>query len=283
MSGKKFIKKPGLPIVADYYTRLYSLDSVQTPRLPLFEALCREGDALGVKWRKDGDFLLGRSSSYFWDKLKEVPRRLLDRWTKDAADENGLPFDDFLEMAQCSDAALDSLRVGQGVWSCWKLEEWERVSVSRDGRRDSPLSGVNFRGLARCLANFPPALRDRLMQSGGMNFRDLPPSAQQELVKAPSPWSAAPDALRDSQIHVDYVPAGRYVWNPPPGSPHLLGISAIQVVSGKTPEAALAAAQKIDAAANRSQIHRSRGVFAIELNQDAPNRQAIGTPLETLH
>ena len=275
-------KKTGLPIVADYYSRLFPLDRVQTPRLPLFEALCREGDALGVKWQKDGDFLLCRSTSYFWDKLKEVPRRQLERWAKDGAEQNGLPFDDFLEMAQRSDAALDSLRVGQTVWSCWGLEEWERVSVSRDGRRDSPLSGINFRGLARCLANFPPALRGQLTRPGGINFRELPLQQQQELMTAQSPWSRSPETLRDSQIHVDYVPAGRYVWNPARGSPHLLGISAIQVISGKTAEEALAAARQIEPAATKNQIHRSRGVFAIELNQDSPSRQVIGAPLETM-
>ena len=275
-------KKTGLPIVADYYSRLVPLDSVQLPRLPLFEALCREGDALGVKWQKDGDFLLCRSTGYFWDKLKEVPRRQLERWAKDAASD-GLPFDDFLEMAQCSDAALDSLRVGQAIWTCWGLEEWERVSVSRDGRRDSPMAGIGFRGLARCLANFPLPLRDGLTQPGGMNFRDLPFQQQQELMNARSPWSYSPEIWRDSQIHVDYVPAGRHVWNPAPGSLHLLGISATQVVSGRTAEETLAAAQKIEPTATRGQIHRSRCVFAIELNQGRPTQQIVGAPLETLH
>ena len=276
-------KKTGLPIVADYYTRLYPLDSIELPRLPLFEALCREGDALGVKWQKDGDFLLGRSTSYFWDKLKEVPRRQLEHWEQDSQGKEGLPFDDFLAMASCPDAALDSLRVGQGIWTCWGLPEWERVSISQDGRRDTPLAGTNFRALARCLANFSLPLRDSLMQTGGVNIRDLPIAAQQELIKALSAWNDSPESLRDSQCHMDYVPAGRFVWHPAQSSSHLVGISAVQVVSGKTEAEALAAAQKIDPNATKNHIYRSRGVFAVELNQDRPIRQVIGTPLVTLH
>ena len=276
-------KRTGLPVVADYYTRLYSLESVQLPRLTLFEALCREGDALGVKWQKDGDFLLARSTSYFWDKLKEVPRRQLEHWEQDSQGKDGLPFDDFLEMASCPDAALDSLRVGQGIWTCWGLPEWERVSISQDGRRDTPLAGTNFRALARCLANFSLPLRDSLMQSGGANIRDMPFAAQQELIKTLSAWNGSPERLRDSQIHVDYVPAGRFVWHPAQSSPHLVGISAVQVVSGRTEAEALAAAQKLDPNATKNQIYCSRGVFAVELNQNSPNRQVIGTPLVTLH
>src|SRR5262249_53734575 len=48
----------GLPIVADHYTRLYPLDRMRVRSQPLFEALCTVGDALGVRWRKDGDFLV---------------------------------------------------------------------------------------------------------------------------------------------------------------------------------------------------------------------------------
>ena len=274
-------KKTGLPIVADYYTRLYPLDSVQLPRLPLFEALCREGDALGVKWQKDGDFLLGRATSYFWDKIKEVPRRQLERWAQDSAGKDGLPFEDFLEMAQCPDVALDSLRVGQGVWTCWGLEEWERIAVSRDGRRDTPIAGTSFRKFARCLANFPFALRDQIQQPGGVVISALPLPQQQDLIKALSVWTGSLETLRDSQCHVDYVPAGRYVWHPAQGR-YMFGISARQVIPGKTAEEALAAAQKIDPTADKNQIGRSRGVFAVEIIRNGLPFQVMGTPLTTL-
>ena len=276
-------KKTGMPIVADYYTRLYAQDSVQMSRMSVFDALCKEGDALGVKWRKDGDFLLCRSSSYFWDKLKEVPRRQLERWAQDSQSKDGLPLEDLLEMATCSDASLDSALVGQGVLTCWNLSEWERVAISRDGRRDSPMAGTSFRTLARCLAGFPQILRDPLLQPGGIRLNALPMPQRQELAKALANWNGSTEYLLDSQVHLDYLPAGRYVWNPPPGNSHLLGISADQVVSGRTLDEALAAAQKVDPGATKSQIHRTRSVFAIELKQAGSNLQVIGTPMVTLH
>jgi hypothetical protein len=84
-------------------------------------------------------------------------------------------------------------------------------------------------------------------------------------------------------VRVEYVPAGRYVWNPIQLSSHLLGISALEVVSGKTPEEALAAAQKRDPTVTENQIHRTRGVFAIiELNSKGLPWQVFGTPMATV-
>ena len=81
----------GLPIIADYYTHLYPLSKMPMKRQPLFTALCGSGDALGVRWRKDGDFIICRSVSYFWDKLQEVPNRYLRRWAQDRDASGGLP------------------------------------------------------------------------------------------------------------------------------------------------------------------------------------------------
>jgi RNA polymerase sigma-70 factor (ECF subfamily) len=70
----------GLPIVADYYTRLCKLPEVSVRDLPLFETLNRLSDAMRMRWRKEEDWLQFRSSSYYDDRLKEVPNRLLSRW-----------------------------------------------------------------------------------------------------------------------------------------------------------------------------------------------------------
>src|SRR5262249_11284215 len=109
----------GRPVLADAYTRLYALSAVMVGRKPLFDALCQVGDALGARWKQDGEFLLCRSTSYFWDKLKEVPNRDLARWQRDSQREGGLPFSDLLEMASLSDPQLDSTRVRQGIRHCW--------------------------------------------------------------------------------------------------------------------------------------------------------------------
>jgi hypothetical protein len=97
----------GLPIIADFYTHLYPVGKLTVERRPLFQALCAVGDALGVRWTKDGEFLLCRSTSYYWDKLREVPNRYLQQWVRDRDANGGLPFADFLEMATMSDPQLD--------------------------------------------------------------------------------------------------------------------------------------------------------------------------------
>src|SRR5262249_3378829 len=73
----------GQEIVADFCTRLYPVDEMTIERKPLFDALCQIGEALGVRWRKEGGMLLCRSSSFFWDRLQEVPNRYLKRWQQE--------------------------------------------------------------------------------------------------------------------------------------------------------------------------------------------------------
>src|SRR5207237_1139586 len=68
-------RRTGLPIVADFYTQLYDPPKVTVEKAALLEGLCRVGDEMGVRWKKDGGFLLARSTAYCWTKLKEVPNR----------------------------------------------------------------------------------------------------------------------------------------------------------------------------------------------------------------
>src|SRR5262249_18480576 len=114
----------GLPIVADFYTHLYPAGAVTMERRSLFDALCVVGDVLGTRWTKDNDFLLCRSTSYFWDKLKEVPNRYLQRWGEDRNAAGGLPLEDFIEMAGMTDQQIDSKPVARGIEQCWGLREW---------------------------------------------------------------------------------------------------------------------------------------------------------------
>src|SRR5207302_9585307 len=114
----------GMSIVADYYTRIDPVGSATAENVPLFDALCRAGDALGVRWSRDGTFLVGRSSAYFWDKLKEAPKRQLERWAAERQQNAGLPLAGLLEIAGLSDAQLDSSRVGEGVCYLYGLWEW---------------------------------------------------------------------------------------------------------------------------------------------------------------
>src|SRR5262249_50310255 len=101
-------RETGLPVVADFYTRPYLIEKVTVERKPLFEALSRVANAVGVQWSKDGNFLIARSTTSFWDRLKEVPNRLLQRWAKSREANSGLPVADLVEMAMLSDRQLDS-------------------------------------------------------------------------------------------------------------------------------------------------------------------------------
>src|SRR5262249_20168588 len=103
----------GLPIVADYYTHVYPLSGVTVTQASVFEALCQIGDAMGVRWRKDGDFVLARSTTCYWDRLKEVPNRYLLRWQREKRDRPGLSLESLEEMASMPDEALDSSNVGE--------------------------------------------------------------------------------------------------------------------------------------------------------------------------
>jgi hypothetical protein len=166
----------GLPIVADYYTRLYPIGKVTGPRKPLFEALCSAGDALGVQWKREGDFLVCRSTSYFWDKLKEVPNRYLERWVRSRDAKGGLPLADFLEMATLTDQQLDSAWVADGIEHCWNLREWALLG-------GTSLEGRLQRQYARFLETLTPDQQRRVLEPEGLPFGELTPAQQQACVR----------------------------------------------------------------------------------------------------
>src|SRR5262249_26994544 len=170
-------------------------------------------DALGARWKQDGEFLLCRSTSYFWDKLKEVPNRDLARWQRDSQREGGLPFSDLLEMASLSDPQLDSTRVRQGIRHCWELPEWGLVSRPLIG-------GMEYmRPYARILAPFPEDQWRGLLEADGIPFSQLPLKQQQELLPLVNRRIVGPPGeiypqLLSTRIRVDYAPAGSYAWQP---------------------------------------------------------------------
>jgi hypothetical protein len=89
----------GLPIVADFYTRLYQPEDVSAENQPLFDALNQLADTMGLRWNKEGGWLQFRSTSFYDDRLKEVPNRLLARWTAARQKQGALSIDDLSEIA----------------------------------------------------------------------------------------------------------------------------------------------------------------------------------------
>jgi hypothetical protein len=269
-------EKTGLPIVADYYTHLYPAQDFTIEKPSLYDVLCQVGDSLGVRWKRDGDFLLCRSISFFWDKRKEVPNRLLDRWQADRERNGGLPLDDLLEMATLTDQQLESTFVGQGVRHCRGIMEWN--ILSNPGYAGMRRKYDTIRPLARFLATLSQSLRARALSADGLTVNALPPVQQEMLHKLGGAAYPSPTGYDGMRFRIDYVPAGWYYWriivdnkeeadrfstNPP-------------LIFGKTSEETLAAARRIYAKASPDAIPRSYGQLVLTLISADGTVSAIG-------
>jgi hypothetical protein len=266
----------GLPVVADFYTRLYPMSKVTPPRQSLFESLCAVGDSLGVRWRKDDDFLLCRSTSYFWDRLKEVPNRYLQRWVKSRDANGSLPFADFLEMAAMSDQQLDSGPGGEGIEHFWGLREWAWLGGAW-------LEPPPTRGYARFLAILTPDQQRRAREPEGMAFRDLTRLQQQafiqlqyEQLKAEErlfnePRIIQPDEFANGVIRANYIPAGWYMALVPPSSVKEGPYSGpVFIVGGRTAEEATAAARRLHPNSAPPELRLARdGYFNTDFQYDS--------------
>jgi hypothetical protein len=237
-------RESGLPIVADYYTRVYPVAALTLERASLFDALCRTGDKLGSRWKKDGPFLLCRSTSYFWNKQKEVPNRLLQRWRADRRRDGFLPFEDLMEMAALTDAQLDSRITAQGIRHCWAMPEWEIVGGGSTVQR----SCVRF------LTSLRPEQRRRALTPQGVGFGEFSARQREEWLRLLSPPQLRRDIDRDpallqsSRLRAVYVPAGWYTH-------YFSGLSP----AASTAEAALAAARRISPGVAGKDIQRVPG------------------------
>src|SRR5207249_4191305 len=145
----------------------------------VLNALDQAADSLGAHWKKDGDFIEGRAAAFYWDKLKEVPNRLLDRWQTDSERNGGLPLDDLLQMALLSDQQLDSKFVGQAVKHCRSLMEWAILSSPEYTGMRRKYDTV--RPMARVLAAIPKAVREQMQSAEGVRVDALQPGQQEAL------------------------------------------------------------------------------------------------------
>jgi hypothetical protein len=251
-------RRTGLNVIADAYTHLYPVQSVTVERAPLFDALCRVGDALGARWRKEGDFLLARSTGYFWDRLKEVPARDLRRWQALREREDGLPVGCLVEIAALTDAQLDSAIVADGIRSAWGIEEWNLLG-------GGPAAERPVRPFARCLASLPAEQRRSLGQPPGLPLAALPDAQQRELARlAINQFGLAAADLAEARLQLDYVPAGWYYWQRDWQNVQR-NARAWPAVAGPTADAALTAARLVDPGATPDQIRRSPGLLALSL------------------
>jgi hypothetical protein len=254
----------GLPIVADHYTRLHPVTRLSLARQPLFQALCSAGDALGARWREDGDYLVCRSTSYFWDRLKEVPNRYLQRWAQSRDANGGLPLADFLEMATLTDQQLDSVPVAEGIEQCWGLREWTWIGGAE-------LEARLQRQHARFLATLTPDQRQRSREPAGLAFRELTAAQQQGFIQLKYESQEAiereegkappirPADFANAAIRANYIPAGWYVALVPPDSVRERPWRGpMRRVGGRTAEEATAAARRRFPNSSPQEVRRAR-------------------------
>jgi hypothetical protein len=203
----------GMPVVSDYYTRLFKPETVTVRGLPLFETLNRLGEAMRTRWTRDagtreaGAWLQFRSASYYDDRLKEVPNRLLDRWAASRRKNGALTLDDLIEIAQLPDAQLNGREMGEGARELYGLKEWDLGSNG------------NLRGSLRFLAGFTSGQRQEATTTAGLAFTQMSLAQQQRYIALALETSGQPlqslDDLTGATLRVEYTQPGWFQWGDP--------------------------------------------------------------------
>jgi hypothetical protein len=252
----------GLPIVADFYTHLYPASVVTVRNQPVLEVLNQLADTMHMRWNKEGAWLQFRSTGFFNDRLKEVPNRLLERWSTARRQRGILALDELIEIAGLSDAQLDAVDMAEGAREIWGLTEWELLS-----RRPY------LRPHLRFLAGFTPAQRQEAMSPAGLPFKKLTLAQQQQFLSYAllpgKDWSDADNDLSGAALQVDYTQPGWFEWAQPGW-----GALVPSPVREHTREAALQAALRIDPRATEAQI-RPTIMDLIFVYQHAPRARYV--------
>jgi hypothetical protein len=238
----------GMPIVADYYTRLYRLETVSVRDQPLFAALNRLTDAMRLRWSRDGDWLQFRSASFYDDRLKEVPNRLLARWVKSRMQHGTLTLDDIVEIAGLSNAQLDGAEMAEGARELHGLAEWDLARYRSQ------------RPHLRYLASFTPAQRQEMMSANGLAFTKMSLPQQQQFMTLGLPTEEPLQSLEElagAVLRVDYTVPGWFQWGDPDQLNLTRWVVPLEPIPGgqrvprqpvreRTRQAALAAVRRID-------------------------------------
>jgi RNA polymerase sigma-70 factor (ECF subfamily) len=235
----------GRPIVADFYTRLHPLPEATVQNSPLFDAVNRLADRMHLRWQKEGEWLRFRSASYFHDRLKEVPNRLLTHWAASRQQHGVLTLDDLIEIAQLTDAQLDAASMAEGAELCYGLAEWKLP-------RDSGL-----REQLHYLAEFTPDQRREMQTRNGLAFTRMTVKQQQQFVTLS--WATVSlEEFAGWTLRVQYTLPGEFEWVQPGWRKHVPSR-----VRERTPLAALQAARRLEPEVNESQIVPTRRDLAI--------------------
>jgi RNA polymerase sigma factor (sigma-70 family) len=272
----------GLPMVADYYTRLHQPEAVSVENRTLFDALNSLADAMRLRWNRDNDWLQFRSTSYYDDRLKEVPNRLLERWSTARRQRGALILDELVEIAALSDAQLDATEMAEGARECFGLKEWDLV---RHG---------NLRPHLRYLAPFTPEQRQEAMGPTGLPLAKMPLAQQQGFIsrlRSPEPLESL-EELAGATLRVKYTQPGWFTWQIPgpyylewivPLEPGPQGRRAlVSPVQERTRDAALQAARRLSPQVSKAVLavlRRSEPQFELDWLVPQPD-QIVPTGLD---
>jgi RNA polymerase sigma-70 factor (ECF subfamily) len=262
----------GLPIVADYYTRLYPVTAVSTGSQLLYDALNHLATAMRLRWclagagtreagypRSGWTWLQFRSAGYYNDRLKEVPSRLLTRWATARQKHGMLRLDDLVEIAQLPDSQLNGEEMAEGARECFGLLEWDLV------RKENAREGLRF------MADLTSSQQQEVMSPGGLPFVRMSLAQQQRFLAIALSTDragisaealAAPlrslEELAEAAFRVEYTQPGEFQWLPAAsrgmGYPIVVPLepgpegrrALLPPARGRTPAEALAAARRID-------------------------------------
>lgn len=183
-------KATGEDVMGDYYTRVYMPSVGDVHDLPRFEALCRLSDGLRVRWRREDDWTGFRSTSFFYDRVKEVPNRLLERWRASRKRNRYSTFSDLLEIAALSEIQMKSSLLAEGVQTVYGLKEWALVR--------------QFHPHLRLLSSVGPSAQQSALGPGGMPFLGLTAPQQATFADTLKAYGAGPEDLLAARIWVDY-------------------------------------------------------------------------------
>jgi hypothetical protein len=171
----------------------------------LYRALNQLSDAMRLRWTlADGNWLQFRSASYYDDRIKEVPNRLLTRWSAARQQQGFLSLNDLVAIAGLPDAQLDGAEMAEGAREIWGLREWELPCVR------------HLRPHLRDLASFTPEQRQQAMTVEGLPFVKMSLPQQQQFIRHVTFRDPLPlEALAGGALRVEYTRPGEFQWGDP--------------------------------------------------------------------
>lgn len=190
-------------VIADSYSRLFAKKDYAGD---LFTALSNACDRLQYKWGQGEGFLTGRSTAFHWQRVNEVPKRILLKWQTVRKQKGFLPLESILEMARLSDRQLDAPELGKAIYSQWKLPEWGVLSRPFFARQY-----FGERIVARFMAALSPAQLNQLQQ-GTLAVGDVPRELQDMLNYGQ--WHPLDGIVPEAKLTASYVPPQKFYWRP---------------------------------------------------------------------